>query len=222
MNSNTLRLPNDRGIEVGQANLHSALGDGRVDGLIIEGEWGCDLRDYGGRNGVLELDRRWLEHLFSANQKKEEITVIGLPYGENGSNLKAIAFVPTYHYRCYRKLAVPDFGKPYRDFHYSTVYEALNLLAGFGCSNIAIAGLTGSLMRYHDMDYRNSVTEAVAHFALENQSLHRILTVGYGPVLTTGIQFLNEHPEQFGRHRRIQSKIFIENDIKYLTFELSK
>ncbi len=218
MNNDTLNLPNGYKIKVGRD--FEGLIEGKADGLIIEGLWGFnDLGSVFGR--PLGLDRNQIERIFIANKQRDEITVSSFLYSGKISTLKAIAFVPTEHYRCYQKLAVPFFGKPYRDFYYSTVYEALGLLVGFGCTDIAIAGLTGYERDKGHIDLGNCVAEAVAHFAMENSSLHSVLSVGYGgPNLSNGIQFFNEHPEKIGRHRDIQSENIIENEIFSLVFAL--
>ena len=213
-----LNFPSGHKIEV----CHNIRGvhEGKADGLIIEGLWGFnDLGSIFGRH--LGLDRKRIEPLFIANQQSDDITVSSFLYAGTDSTLKAIAFVPTENSRCYQKLATSFYGRPYRDFYYNTVYEALGLLTGFGCADVAIAGLTGSERHSADIELGNCVAEAIAHFAIENKSLRSVLSVGYGgPNLSNGIKYFNEHPENIGRHRNIQSEITIENDITSLSFVL--
>ena len=195
---------------------------GDADGLIIEGSWG--FSDLGGYycNEIADLlgvDKNLIRKLCDDNTyRNEQVTLIALPSAIPESNLKAVAFVPTELGRAYTILAEPFFGKPYRDFYYNVIYEALKLLTEFGCTAIAIAGLRGAPAGHKDIN--NCVAEAVAHFAIEHRTLRCVFTMGSGPDLSNGVRFFNDHPESIGRHREVRRKMLVEDRITKLTIDL--
>ena len=217
----TLHLPNDRHVRYGRGDIAS-LGGADSDGLIIEGAWG--FNDLGGFYGgvispLLGVDTGLVRRLCDDNNdQNEHVTLIALPSTVRESSLKAVVFVPTELGRPYQRLATPIFGKPHRDFYYNVVYEALGLLAEFGCTGIAIAGLRGFPQGHKDIDH--CVAEAVAHFALEHLTLRRVVTVSSGPDLSNGIRFFNEHPESIGRHREVTRLAWTEDQVTRLRIDM--
>lgn len=180
-----------------------------IDGLIIEGLWGFnDLGSYyreciKNSLGIAEDEIRKLcyENLY-ANGKA---TLMLLHSRNPNSKLRAVVLVPTQHCLAYEELATAFYGNPYRDFYYNIIYEALRLLGDIECKEIAIAGLSG-FCGYNSTDpiIGKCVVEAVAHYALENPSLTKIVRMGDAPDFSEGISFINNHPERIGHHKDIR------------------
>jgi hypothetical protein len=206
-----------------------------TEGLIIGSLWG--FNDLGGWYARTLPDllgiqpkslRNWIENPLNlpnrliqvglTNDQKEQIFITLIPSRRPDSTLKAAAFVPTSACEAYKKLVL-SYGKPYRDFYYAVIFEALNQLADAGCSTISIAGIT-SIDDPYLLEINNCVAEAVAHYALKSQGISRVVTIGEGPDITYGINFFNNNPEKLGNHREIQSKLIVNDDISVLTIEL--
>lgn len=236
-----LLLPNGHRVDFVQGlDVTSTLLEGKADGLIIEGLWG--FNDLGGYGRIITklvgIDEREIISLCGQNSDEESITIIALASRKSGSTLRGVVLVPTCGDRCYPKFGgeihwIPGRGAvqckprrrvidwlPCKDFYYNTIYEAIGLLVGFGCSSIAIAGLTGSLA-YHK-NIGNCAAEAIAHYCLESQSINKVLSVGYGPDMAYGVRYFNEHPKSIGRHREIHRRIRVDGRITKLTIDLPK
>ena len=188
--------------------LAQSLESGNIDGLVVEALWG--FNDLGGYGRIIaELlglsEERILDACFE-NQKQENPTLLCIESVVDGSPLKGAVLVPVQSDHCYRRWAEPFYGRPYRDFYYNVSYEALKFLADLGCTNLGIAGITGSMSYYGDSDVANCVAEAIVHCAINNQQLARVVSVGDGPSIVEALKYFNDHPERMGAHRDIQRK----------------
>lgn len=220
---NVLKLPNGHKVLFedaggGMARLETFC----IDGLIIEGLWG--FNDLGGYYrscikdsvGIEEKEIRKLcyENLY----KNDKITLILLHSRNPNSTLKAVVLVPTQHCISYKELATAFYGKPYRDFYYNTIYEALRLLGDVECKEIAFAGLSG-FCGYNATDpiIGKCAVEAVAHYALRNSSISKIVRMGDAPDFREGIDYFNNHPDKIGHHREIRRDLKVLADITFCT-----
>ena len=218
MNS-ILHLPNGGKVNIGhyKYSLANPLRSLRSDGLIIEGLWGFnDLGGYFGREIIelLGVGEDVIRKTCSEKiEKCQQITVVALRSLNAVGTLKSVAFLPTEAFRCCENIRDKKYGLPNKDFYYSVTYEALELLAGHGCSSVAIANLTG--YNYYHKNIGNCVAEAIAHFALDNRTLQSIFSIGGGPDLTYGVTYFNENPELIGRHRSVVREVHFG---KYCSF----
>ena len=221
-----LHLPNGGSVSIAHYghSVPNPLGTLGVDGLIIEGLWGFnDLGGFFGREiaellGVSEVTIR--NTCFEKIENSQQITVVALRSSNSGSTLKSVAFVPTETFTCCEKFRDAKLGLPCKDFYYNIIYEALELLVGHGCSCVAIANLTG--YNYYHKNIGNCVTEAVAHFAIENPMLQSVFSIGRGPDLTYGVTFFNEHPDLIGRHRPVAKEVHVDLKFSFTTITLPR
>lgn len=220
MNS-PLLLPDGRTLRCERARGYSLRKCG-ADGLVIEGSWG--FNDLGGYFAseiplLLGVEEALIRRLCDENTRaSDQIVLFAIPSCLPQPVLRAAVFVPTELGNAYRKWATPHFGKPYRDFYYSVIHEALALLAGLGCRDIAIAGLRGFPEGHADIDL--AAAEAVAHFAAAHPTLSRVISIGSGPDLTFGVNFFNENPGLIGQHRDIHRRVEMQGQITRLIIEL--
>ena len=204
-----LSLPDGRTVEVVQGiALPTALTEGIVDGLIVEGRWG--FNDFGGYGRLLAkiLGRPddELRKLGDANEDEDDVSIVVIESTAPGSTLKAVALIPTQHSRCYRQFGNPLDGRPNGDFYYNVTFEAMDILADQGCTEIGIAGMTGSGCHQHTIDVSFWAAKAVVHCAAKNPNVRRVWSVGHGPDLLTVIQHFSRNPVQIGWHLDIRSE----------------
>ncbi len=231
MSSQILNLPNGRGVIIDQ-HLDDAA-EIETEGLIIGSNWG--FNDLGGWYGqtfpaLLGIPADMLRKLINnplcilreftrprfQTYLNDRIYIIVVQSRRPDSTLKAAAFVPTNNLcAAYKKLV---HGKPYCDFYYAVIFEAFELLADAGCSSISIAGIDGCGITHPDI--QNCVAEALAHHALKNDGINKVVTISEGPDISYGINFFNENPEKLGTHREIQRELIVKDGISVLTIDL--
>jgi hypothetical protein len=89
-----------------------------------------------------------------------------------------------------------------------------------GFTNIGIAGLTGSLLFINDNQYKNSVAEAICHIANDYPALNKIQILNYGPHITYGINYFNQHNDEAKFHKMIQTNSIDLIGLKKITLHI--
>jgi hypothetical protein len=212
-----LQLPNGRKVQFENGYI-ACLETDYVDGLIIEGVWGfTDLSGYY-RSCIqdsLGIKEDEIRKLCRENiNNNDKITLILLHSRNPDSRLKAVVLVPTQHCSAYEKLATAFYGKPYRDFYYNTIYEALKLLGETECKEIAFAAFTGCEGYYTtDPIIGKCAVEAVAHYALTNPSISKIVRTGGAPDFWEGVNYFNHHSDKVGHHGEIRRELEVRSGI---------
>lgn len=205
----SLILPNGQTVEVAQGiSLESAVTEGVIDGLIIEGLWG--FNDFGGYGRllarILGRSEDEIRNIGDENEEEDHVSIVVIETATHGSVLRAVALIPTQHSRCYRQFGNPSEGRPNGNFFYNVTFEAMDMLAGRGCAEIGIAGMAGSGCHQHTKDLSFWAAKAVVHCAAKNPGVRRAWSVGDGPDLLTVIQHFGRNPVQIGWHLDIESE----------------
>lgn len=193
-----------------------------IEGLIIEGLWG--FNDLGDNycnciQNSLGIEEDEIRKLCSENTYKNDKISLMLLHSRNPiSRLKAVVLVPTQHCLAYKEMAAAVHGKPYRDFYYNVIYEALRLLGEAECEEIAFAGLSG-FCGYNATDpiIGKCAVEAVAHYTLRNPSISKVVRMGDAPDFSEGIGYFNKHPDKVGYHRDIQRTLEVLAGVTFCT-----
>ena len=193
-------------VEQGQP-LAESLISGKIDGLIIEALWG--FNDLGGYGRIicklLGIEEARIREECVINLDRIDPTLILIKSTADQSTLKAVVLVPTQNGRSYQRWVEPmGHRRPYRDFYYNVSYESIKLLADLGCSNIGIAGITGSLAHYRHIDVGNSIADGIVHYALKNPHIRCVASIGDGPSIVSAIKYYKAQPEMIEMHREIR------------------
>lgn len=93
----------------------------------------------------------------------EKVTLVALRSRRENTALKGLILAPGETARCYRTFAMPIYGRPYRDFYYNVVYEAVSHAAThWGARKVGITHLSASHRFHQDIAICNA--EAAFHF----------------------------------------------------------
>jgi hypothetical protein len=186
----------------------------KPDGLIIEGWPG--FNDLGAHIKILEKaigNKKNISKLCSIKSESESVTITLLKCINPDNNIKGIVLVPTEHYKCYEQFATPFYGKPYKNFYYNVMYEAINLLSLVNSKNIAIANITGANPRSADIDH--CVSSAIYNYIKSHSSIKSIFSTGQGPKIydLTSLEF--QHA--VSNHRDINRELTDIDDIETIS-----
>jgi len=219
-----LELPNRGPLEVtfDGASKEIELLSG-IDALVIETNWGFnDLGIHGKYIAqAMDIDEDVFRFYAESLMKEQFPTIDIVPTQSLNPTLKAIALVPTPNCASYKPFTGST-GRPSKDFFYNTTYEALSGLVAMGCTNIGIAGLTGSLLYVEDSQYKNSIAEAVCHVAHDFPALEKIQIVSHGPDISFGINYFNDHKEEAGLHKIIAVEMKNWFGLKRITLDIPR
>jgi len=206
MNTLVLQLPNRDPLEVSFEKHpdRSTETFARMDALVIETNWGFnDLGIYGKYIAqAMDIDEYTFRFYGEPLIKESLPTIDVVPSLSPNPTLKAVALVSTPNCEAYEPFKGSS-GRPSKDFFYNITYEALSALVLMGCTNIGIAGLTGSLLYVDDSQYKNAVAEAICHIAHDFPRLKRIQILSNGPDISHGINYFNEFTQESGLHKKI-------------------
>ncbi|MDP4027349.1 MAG: hypothetical protein Q8P42_00025 [Gallionella sp.] len=95
--------------------------------------------------------------------KNSRVTLIAIPTRRDGSCLRGVILAASESSECYKRFAVPRYGRPYRDFYYNVAYEAIAYASRtWGAQRLAISHLSGCNCFHGDIATCNA--EALAHY----------------------------------------------------------
>lgn len=207
-----LKLPNRAPLEikfVKESSREATLSN--MQALVIESNYGFnDLGIYTKYiSKAMDIDEDLFRKYADSLMKEDLPTIDVIPTQNPLSRLKAVALVSSPNCDCYKAFESNGV-RPSKDFFYNIVYEALSALIRMNFKNIGIAGLTGSLRFVNDSQYRNAVAEAVCHAASDFPSLEKIQVISFGPLISNGVEYFNQFPQEASQHRTIPT---VERDL---------
>jgi hypothetical protein len=178
-----------------------------IDALVIETNYGFNDLGLYARHIAKAMDidgdlfRGYADSLMDELVPTIDIVSTHNPF----TPLKRVALVSSPNCASYKPFEGNGM-RPNKDFFYNMVYESLAALIKMGCQRIGIAGLTGSLRFIDDPQYQNCVSQAICHVANDYPALKQILILSYGPIITHGIHYFNQHQEEAALHKHISTE----------------
>ncbi len=137
-----------------------------------------------------------------------DVTLISIPSFKQDSLLKGVILAPYEYSHCYSKYAIPQHGKPYRDFFYNVTYEAISYaFKVWGAVNIGLAQLNTYSRIKNGGDIAKCQVEALVHFCNENKGIQSFTLIGdfwESSSLEMVRQFSNM--DNIGSHRMVSAR----------------
>ena len=153
-------------IQFEEQNLPALAAAGGVDTYIVATEDGFS---------PLGADRTFISHdlgipeseisrLADWNRfKNPRVSLVALRSRKSHSLLRGVVLAASESSECYKRFAVPLYGRPFRDFYYNVTYEAIAFASGnWGAHHLALSHLSGSGNFHEDIATCNA--EALAHY----------------------------------------------------------
>jgi hypothetical protein len=92
-----------------------------------------------------------------------KVTLVAIASRRKGSCLRGVILAASETSECYKRFAIPAYGRPFRDFYYNVTYEAVAYASEkWDARHLAISHLSGS-GRFHE-DIATCNGEALAHY----------------------------------------------------------
>ncbi len=146
--------------------LETLAREGKVDTYIVATEDGLSPLGLNRRflSADLGVPEEEIVHLADWNRfKNPQVTLVAVSSRRDGSCLRGVILAASETSECYKRFAMPVYGRPYRDFYYNVTYEAIAFASEkWGAHRIAISHLSGS-GRFHE-DIATCNAEALAHY----------------------------------------------------------
>jgi len=153
-------------IQFEKQNLQALARDGRVDTYIVATEdgfspLGADLAFISDDLGIPESEIR---HLADWNRFiNSRVSLVALRSRKSHSLLRGVILAASESSECYKRFAVPFYGRPFRDFYYNVTYEAIAFASeNWEAHHLALSHLSGSGHFHEDIATCNA--EAMAHY----------------------------------------------------------
>lgn len=139
----------------------------------------------------------------------QDVTLISIPSCRRDSLLKGAILAPGEDCRCYSKYAIPEHGKPYRDFFYNVTYEAISYAYKvWGAKNIGMANLESYRRIKYGEDIAKCQIEAIVHFCNENTGIESFTLLGdYWGQDSLEVVWEFSNMENVGSHRAINTRV---------------
>lgn len=208
--------------------IETLVATGMIDAVIVDSEDGFSqlgkMRDFlslelgiSRRNlvkwamdGMPDSLERNIASLADWNRARSpEITIVGVPSQREGGLLKGLILSPYDGSVCYRRFAMPGYGKPYRDFFYNVTYEAIAYAyLKLNARRIGVTHMSRSKYGgYYEKDVTTCQIEAMIHFSNEYAGVESFTFIddrlGNQP-----LEVLSQFGKALaaGRHRKIQTE----------------